>query len=303
MWVPYRHLIHYVYDVARKEPESRGLSKDQVVLLAKRRATQLASKSLSSDFIDETYEWEEPRANISTSKKFSPRLINFLHRPHHKSRRALEKLLLAYLTSGFSLVDSVDQALEDYISLGDWILPLGKKDVFLFAALFWDWRLVPVLSAAQSEYARRILGPDERSIFFGDVSVDEIKIEVGARTSETLQNMILKIASSMGACIQKEMKRLIRDGNILHDSRPYLAMATLTASMQTLTRGALDLNESTGNIETLQSFIEQKIGDVDPELLDYSMQEGYIQATPELLQEINSRNNLLLIDPTKNDLT
>jgi hypothetical protein len=296
MWSPYRGLIHYTYARTRRKSDRR-ISNERVREAAEKSATILLSRSARAAVIDESYRWEDPtegRMLSPQATKFSANLVNFLHRKDHQSRRALEKLLLAYYSAGYGMIEAVEAAHRDYEAIGEWVLQISVRDALTFSQFFWDWRLMGVNTALQAEYARRVLEDEDRATYFGIRTIQDVRIEVGVAPVQDLADLTYRVASLMGVCAERELKRLIDEGNVLHNPGAFGSMSGFVSAMQATAKSASEMGDTSGASESLQQYMDDKYDDVDPDVTDYSQQEGMIHVTYQDLMDNNAARDALV---------
>jgi hypothetical protein len=275
-WTPYRNLILYAYRIAeRRDPSPLFL-----VERANKLATEMLFAGMPGRWIDETYLWDNPlRKRLDRNVRPSKQLKVLLYRKDHLARKAIEKLLLAYVSSGYEPGDAVASAWQDYQSITQHNMQLSRADIAGFAVLYWNWWLTQKESiGAQRAYAYRFLDDEYRAIFDGTIPIDEVRNDLGVIDDELDAAVEMRRMFIYGSRVFKKQAQILArsEADILSSPTAFTALSTVMSATAAVLAKSQEFESGSQAGQSLADFIHKS--DEDPNfsrvVTDYRATQG-----------------------------
>lgn len=286
MWIPYRHLIHYVG--ARKRERLDPSQRTSVKTLRRRSMSQvrdLVEASVPRPFRTENPSWPPMRPSSDWEiDQFSGRLRRFLNRGDHQSREIIDQLLLAYYQRGFGLKGAVERTRADYTTIGEDVLPMDVMDLLSYAAFFWNF---DTMHDQADEYARRHLRGARRSVYEGTRTLRDVRLSAGVVRGFDAGKELRRMAAVNTKLAQELSKELLEGDEVdVEESRKYKDIASFQNTTVNVVRAAREIGTSEEEGLRLQQFFDEVWEEVDQDIDDYQELEDH-ETSPEELQAEN----------------
>lgn len=288
MWTPYSKLIYYA--AARQRDSLRKnerISTNRLYDRSSEQADEIVDRSMPDHRIIDELNW--PRKSIGENlrmPKFSRKIQQFLSRPDHTSRQALEELLMAYYMSGFGLQESVMQAFHDYETIDDRVVSLEGIDVLNYATFFWDFANGD--PEEQKKYVDRACRrPEIINIYHNNRVLSDVRIDWGVIRDYEAGREMRRLAM-INTKIAQQTSRDLRDVDTIENSRAYKHIGQFQNVTVNIAMAANEIGGSEETAVSLNDFFDDMWEEVDSDIHDYREMEAH-EMTPEDLQSENEK--------------
>jgi hypothetical protein len=285
MWTPYNKLIYYT--AARQRNNLRDgerVTHNQLYSRAADQADDIIDRSMPSHRIVDGLKW--PREAVKQDlnmPKLSDKIQQFLKRPNHSSRKALEQLLLAYYVSGFGLHEAVMHTFRDYETIDDRVVPLTELDILNYATFFWDFS-----SGNKEEHedyiSKGIRDPDIIDIYHTTQSLSDVRMEWGVIRDYEAGKELRRLAM-LNTKIAQKISRDLQDADTLENSRSFKHIAQFQTTTINVVKAASEIGGGEQTAVSLNDFFNDMWDEVDSDIQDYREMEDHEMTPDELYAE------------------
>ena len=262
-WTPYRNLIYSAYDENRKRIQRAGrYTLQHLNVGAQQMANAMLIDSYDPGRVREDRQWDwvhglSPRTR-GTHKSLS--FQRFMMRHDHRARRALEEIAMCHWSCPHDYRQVVARTFNDYHAIGETVPKLSPGDVAHFIRFYWDWGTDQDYEG-QKRYIQEHMDGDAYSIFIGQKTIQDVRVQYGALTGYQREMLLRRVAMNVLSLADKVSRALHGMGSV--DTQALSHFAGFLSSAGNFAKLEADIAQDTDVERSLQDFIETQLADDD----------------------------------------